>query len=134
MIPEYNTSSNSAYDGNITKTYFLDIDKGRIYGSVSGKEAMKQAILKAINTKRYAFEIYNWNYGSQVHELIGENMVKAEMLVEGYIEDTLLADSRIEKIENFSLSRNGKNSMSIKFDAVTISGIIGVETEADISV
>lgn len=53
------------------------------------------------------------------------------MLIEGYIEDALLTDNRIEKIENFTIEKDF-NKMSIKFDAITNLGIIPVEAEADI--
>ena len=41
MIPIKNTQT---VDKNPTKTYFLDIDAGRISGNVDGILAMKQAI------------------------------------------------------------------------------------------
>ena len=46
-------------------------------------------------------------------------MLKAQMLIEGYIEDALLTDNRIEKIENFTIE-NDFNKMSIKFDVILI--------------
>lgn len=132
MVPQ-NISSDIGLDDNkhITKTYFLDFENKRINGYIEGKEAIEQAIHKILDTKRYAFEIYDWSYGSQISELIGSNMMKAQMLIEGYIEDALLTDNRIEKIENFTIE-NDFNKMSIKFDVITNLGIIPVETEADI--
>ena len=132
MVPQ-NISSDIGLDDNkhITKTYFLDFENKRINGYIEGKEAIEQAIHKILDTKRYAFEIYDWSYGSQISELIGSNMLKAQMLIVGYIEDALLTDNRIEKIENFTIE-NDFNKMSIKFDVITNLGIIPVETEADI--
>jgi len=135
MIPDYKGNNAIQNQGiNITKTYFLDRESKRIRGLTSGKKAMEQAILKILSTKRYEFEIYNWDYGSQLHNLIGESKVKAEMMAEEYIEDALLCDSRIEKIENFSISVNNKNTICISFEAITKAGIISIETEADIIV
>ena len=132
MVPESIISEEVLEsDKNITKTYFLDFENKCIKGNIEGKKAMEQAIQKILNTKRYAFEIYDWNYGSQINELIGTNMITAEMLIEGYIEDALLADDRIEKIENFTMEKD-MNKMSVKFEAVTKAGVISVETEADI--
>ena len=106
MIPETGNSLNSyTKNSKVTKTYFLDFDTNRIGGFISGKEAMKQAILKIINTKRYAFEIYDWSYGSETDELIGKDMKTAEVFAEVYIEDALLNDDRIEKIENFEIKK-----------------------------
>ncbi len=130
MIPETgNVLSSDIQNSKITKTYFLDFNSNRICGYISGKEAMKQAILKIIDTKRYAFEIYNWSYGSEVYELIGKDMKTAEIFAEIYIEDALLADDRIEKIEDFEIKK-GRNFLNVKFKAVTVLGNIEIETEA----
>lgn len=132
MVPE-NISTGVITENNkhITKTYLLDFENKSINGYTEGKTAIEQAIHKILDTKRYAFEIYDWSYGSQISELIGTNMLKAQMLIEGYIEDALLTDNRIEKIENFTIEKDF-NKMSIKFDVITNLGIIPVETEADI--
>lgn len=130
MIPETgNILNNYTENSKITKTYFLDFNSNRICGYVSGKEAIKQAILKIIDTKRYAFEIYNWTYGSELDELIGKDMKTTEIFAEVYIEDALLADDRIEKIEDFEIKK-GRDFMVIKFKAITVLGDIEVETEA----
>ncbi len=132
MVPEFDSLSGSTENSKkITKTYCLDFDSKTIIGHVDGRKAIEQAIRKILDTKRYAFEIYDWNYGSQISELIGTNMLTAQMLIEEYIEDALLTDDRIERIENFTIEKE-MNKMSIKFDAVTNLGIISVETEADI--
>ena len=130
MIPETgNILNNYTENSKVTKTYFLDFNSNRICGYVSGKEAIKQAILKIIDTKRYAFEIYNWTYGSELDEIIGKDMKTAEIFAEVYIEDALLADDRIEKIEDFEIKK-GRDFMIIKFKAITVLGDIEVETEA----
>lgn len=130
MIPETgNILNNYIENSKITKTYLLDFNSNRICGYISGKEAIKQAILKIIDTKRYAFEIYNWTYGSELDELIGKDMKTTEIFAEVYIEDALLADDRIEKIEDFEIKR-GRDFMVIKFKAITVLGDIEVETEA----
>lgn len=129
MIPETGNSLNSyTKNSKVTKTYFLDFDTNRIGGFISGKEAIKQAILKIINTKRYAFEIYDWSYGSETDELIGKDMKTAEVFAEVYIEDALLNDDRIEKIENFEIKK-GRNFIAVKFKVATVLGDIDIETE-----
>ena len=42
-----------------SKTYRLDLDKGRIVGKVDGLEAVNQAIRKAIITPRFKCLIYD---------------------------------------------------------------------------
>ncbi len=53
-----------------SKTYKLDLDKGRIMGMVDGQEAVRQAIRKAIITPRFKCLIYNSQYGSEIEEAI----------------------------------------------------------------
>ncbi len=132
MLPKSNdVNIYKVYDSKATKTYFLDFKNKRICGYVNDKKAMEQSIMKVLDTKRYAFEIYDWNYGSQLNELIGKNSVIVEMLAEKYINDALLADSRIEKIKNFEMEKD-MNEVSIKFDAITNIGTININMEVNI--
>lgn len=54
-----------------SNTFFIDFEKGRISGFVDEREAVKQAIMLILNTERYKFLIYSWNYGVELEELIG---------------------------------------------------------------
>ncbi|MCJ7856461.1 DUF2634 domain-containing protein [Lachnospiraceae bacterium NSJ-143] len=130
MVPDNSVKEEYSFNTMDTKTYNLDFDRKRICGYVYGNDAIKQAIRKAIETKRYAFEIYDWDYGSQLHELIGRKINWAEALAEAYIEDSLIPDSRIDGIRNFSCIRDG-SSLRVNFDAVTNNGVIGIEMEAE---
>ncbi|MCI1958305.1 MAG: DUF2634 domain-containing protein [Clostridia bacterium] len=112
----------------ITKTYCLDEDRKTIHGFIYEKEAMKQAIKNILYTQRYAFEIYSYNYGSEISKMIGTNLGDTETIIEKHIEDALLADERISSIENIEVEKNGRN-FEIKFNAVTAEGLIGMETE-----
>ena len=46
-----------------------------------------------------------------------------------YIEDALLTDDRIEKIEDFEIKK-GRNFLNVKFKAITVLGEVEIETEA----
>lgn len=46
-----------------TKTHKIQIFGDRIYGKIDGLKAMEQACFKILNTERYAYLIYSWNYG-----------------------------------------------------------------------
>ena len=54
-----------------SNTFHIDFDRGRIIGFVDEKEALKQAILLILNTERYRFLIYSWNYGIELVDIIG---------------------------------------------------------------
>lgn len=53
-----------------SKTYRLDLDKGRISGKIDGLEAVNQAIRKAIITPRFKCLIYDNQYGSEVEDAV----------------------------------------------------------------
>ena len=49
------------------------IENGHIKGYVTGLDAVKQACYKAISTERFAFSAYNFNYGIELQDLIGQS-------------------------------------------------------------
>ncbi|MBQ3566888.1 MAG: DUF2634 domain-containing protein [Oscillospiraceae bacterium] len=57
-----------------SRTYCLDLDKGRIIGMVDGIDAVKQAVEKALSTRRFYCLIYDSDYGcdatNAVHDKI----------------------------------------------------------------
>ena len=56
-----------------SKTYKLDLDKGRILGMVDGQEAVRQAIRKAIIKPRWKCLIYDNQYGSEIEAAVIQN-------------------------------------------------------------
>lgn len=64
---------------------------------VEGKEAIKVWIYKSLKTNRFEHEIYSWDYGSELNELVGyqdtNNLIKTES--ERYIKEALLINPYI---------------------------------------
>ena len=56
-----------------SKTYRIDFQTGRISGTVDGRDAMVQAIRKILQTERFQYLIYSWNYGMEWSRLIGKS-------------------------------------------------------------
>ena len=99
-------------------------------GRVDDTEAIKQAIIKIINTERYEYEIYSWDYGIELKDLFGEQRPYVMSEVKRRITDAVLADDRIDSIEDFQVERAGKNGVHCIFIAVTTQGDeINIETE-----
>ena len=110
-----------------TRTYKLDFEKGRSAGQIDRKEAMEQAIMKVLQTKRFAHLIYSDDYGF-------ENMIGYERLfVQGElprrIKEALLQDERIASINNFQLVFE-KEEAFVSLTAITIYGDVEVLREA----
>lgn len=103
-------------------SYKMQLEKECIKSSIDGIEAVKQAIYKILLTDRYKYEIYNWNYGIDIGELIGKpkNYVKA--VLPGRIEDALKPDDRIKEVYDFTFTDIDKTTLALKFCVKTIFG------------
>ena len=111
-----------------SNTFFIDFEKGRISGFIDEKEAVKQAIMLILNTERYKFLIYSWNYGAELEELIGTHPDIVEDEAERLISEALLQDDRITAVYDFEFSRN-KDTLLVSFKVDSIYGDIDIETE-----
>lgn len=112
-----------------SKTYRLDLDKGRIVGKVDGLTAVNQAIRKAIITPRFKCLIYDHQYGSEVEDvIIAKDATRdyIEAATEGFVKDALLPDTRILSIYDFAISLEADKAC-ISFKADTIYGETEIE-------
>lgn len=115
------------------KTYYLDMEKKRIRGSVSADlEAVKQAVYLILRTERYDYLIFSRNYGVELKELFGrEKNYVLPMLVRN-ITEALLADDRITEVKDFSFEVKRRGVYSVSFTVVSKYGEF--KEEADINV
>lgn len=104
-----------------SKTYKIDWEAGRIGGFIDGKEAVQQAIDLAIGTERYLWEIYSWNYGSEIYKLIGKSDAYAMSEMKRMIQDALSPDSRIKNTSDFKFEK-GRGEITCQFTAQTTVG------------
>lgn len=102
-------------------------------GRADGTEAIRQAILKILNTERYENEIYSWDYGIELQDLFGMSMIYVMSEIKLRIEDALLADDRVASVDGFEVERVGKRTIHCKFTVTTSQGEeINEETEMDV--
>ncbi|WP_128894622.1 DUF2634 domain-containing protein [Longirhabdus pacifica] len=107
-----------------TKTYKLT--NTRISGYTDEQEAMKQAIYKILNTERYAYVIYSWNYGFEWQDLIGKPSSYVYPVLQQRITEALTQDERITSVDAFSFSSH-KKDVHISFTVHTKVGNIQAE-------
>lgn len=132
MIPNItNAVLLESTDENVTeetsKTFYLDKEKNAIYGYCDGIEAMKQTIYCILNTERFDYLIYSWNYGIELKHLIGENMTFVIPELERVITEALKQDSRVIDVGDFEYEKVNDNTISIKFRVSTSVGEIEAE-------
>lgn len=83
-------------------------------GRVDDTEAVRQAVMKILNTERYENEIYSWDYGIELQDLFGMSMAYVMSEIKLRIEDALLADDRIASVGGFEVERTGKRTIDRK--------------------
>lgn len=54
-----------------SKTYKMNEDNS-VQGYTDKLNAVKQAVFKILNTERYKYIMYSWNYGVELEDLFGE--------------------------------------------------------------
>lgn len=113
------------------KEYEIDFKTGQLTGRVvEGVEAIKVWIWLALQTPRYRYYIYSWDYGNEFEDLIGrgysEEYINTE--VQRMTEDCLLVNEHIESITDFSATMEN-DQLTISFTANTIYGTIQFDNE-----
>lgn len=103
-------------------TYAMNTERGIFVGKADNVEAIQQAVSKIINTERYEYEIYSWDYGIELQDLYGKPVPYVMSEMKQRITDALTADDRIESVDGFTVERVGKSILHCTFKVTTIQG------------
>lgn len=114
-----------------SRNYRMDKGKQAVRGKVDGLEAVEQAVFKILNTERYQYLIYSWDYGIELLDLFGEPLSYVCPELERRIMEALLQDDRIENVDGFDFEASG-NTVKAMFTVHTVFGDIQTEKELDI--
>ena len=110
-----------------TKTYHLHILTMRGQGLTAGREAMKQAVFKVLQTERYRYpKIYSGNYGVELWDLIGQPIPYVLPEIQRRITEALTWDERITGVDGFEFEVQ-KSKVHTTFVVHTIYGEIETE-------
>lgn len=90
-------------------------------GKTDELEAVKQAVYKILNTERYEYPIYSWNYGIELKDLFGQPTPWVYPELERRITEALTWDDRINSVTDFEFE-NFRNDVHAKFTVNTIYG------------
>ena len=113
------------------RTYKILIDEDRISGYTDEIDALMQTIYLILNTERYKFIIYSWDYGVELVDLIGKPMPYVISEAQRRIVEALMQDDRIEEVTDFTFEKN-RNTLHITFKVRSIYGTIEVEKEVTV--
>lgn len=99
-------------------TWKIDFNRGRIGGMVDGIEAVKQMVFLTLHTERYENAIYSFDYGVELHGLVGKNGAYVRSELSRRISEALMQDKRVKGIEAFDAVIMG-DSIAVTFTVLT---------------
>lgn len=118
MIPQDNDST--LFDIELvnqpSKTYKLSSEN--IIGFCDNLDAVKQTIYCILNTERYQYSIYSWDYGIELKDLIGASYAYVVPELERRITEALTQDDRINNVFDFNFDKK-KNTLVVSFTVET---------------
>jgi len=131
VIPQSNIDVELSLDESIETSRTYKISGNKIQGFTDELEALKQAIYKVLNTERYEYPIYSFNYGIELENLIGKDPVYVQIELKRRIRECLLRDDRITEVDNFKFEVNG-DEIKCTFDVHSIFGNFTASREVNI--
>ena len=113
------------------KSYRMKIADEKILGNIDELDSIAQACYKILNTERYQYVIYSWNYGIELQDLFGKPIPYVYSELPRRIKEALTQDDRINSVEDFELSYD-KGNVLAKFTVKTNLGNIEMEKGVNI--
>lgn len=113
-----------------SRTYGMDFEGKRFSGMVDGVDAVRQAAYCILNTERYEFLIYSWNYGAEMKGLYGHPMPYVKSELKRRVREALMQDGRILGVDSFSFSHE-QGKLAVSFKIHSIYGEFDAEKEVD---
>lgn len=122
-----------------SKTYKLMLDSSifkiktdRILGITDNLEAVKQSIYHILNTERYAYLIYDENYGVELEQYIGKDLDYIKATIENTLYEALTYDLRILNVVVNEIEQKSINSVLINFTVTSIYGDLIMEVSINV--
>lgn len=119
MIPAAETELLNDFEIVVQPSKTYQIQGDRIAGYIDNAEAVKQAIFLILNTERFIYSIYSWNYGHELVSLIGLTAPLVCSRIKNRISEALLQDDRITEVSDFEFLQK-KNFVQVSFLVTTI--------------
>lgn len=132
MIPNSTNIELTNYEIQPSLTYKLDLANKRIMGKVDNSDSVFQAIQKILSTDKYAYDIYDWNYGHELLKLVGKEFSYIEVKLPQIINEALLQDDRIKEITDMEITQVGIDTVVVSFKVITIFSTINYTMEVKV--
>lgn len=126
MIPSVNNLKEVEITTIPSKDYRMELAGKRVVGICEDLEEVRQTIHCILNTERYQYPIYSWNYGIELNDLYGKTMDYVMSELKRRIIEALMQDDRIESVDEFEFEVMGKSVLAT-FNVHTIFGDVAAE-------
>ena len=110
-----------------SRTYKMNLEGDTTRGFTDELDAMKQAVFKILNTERYVYPMYSWNYGIETMDLYGEPVSWVCPELERRITEALTWDDRIDSVTDFDFDLSQKGVVHVCFVVHTMFGDVQSE-------
>ena len=133
MIPQVQDDirQDFTFEALPSKTFRLNHNNLTVTGTIDQIQAVEQAVFLILNVERYQWLIFSWNYGVELHNLIGKDPEYCLPEIERRVREALLQDDRITPVQDFQFEINKKQVLAT-FTVVSIFGEINVEKVVEI--
>ncbi len=121
MIPVSNQLKEVDVVSIPSKDYRMETAGTHVAGTCEDLEELRQTIFCILNTERYQYPVYSWNYGIDLMDLYGKPMDYVMSELQRRITEALTQDDRIEAVDNFEFETAGKRILAV-FSVHTIFG------------
>ena len=122
---------------SVLKTYGDDTDSfhpsktwrlsgNRLQGMIDGREAAAQAADLTLSTERFFYDIFSYDYGVELADLIGKDREYGKADLRRRIEEALGEDDRITGISDFTIDFD-REAANVRFTVNTIFGDFDTE-------
>lgn len=113
-------------------TWGIDQTGKRIRGTVTGHDAVRQAVEVILNVERFRWQIYRPYSGTQWDGLIGQDPGYVAAELQRRIDEALRMDDRIQGISDFSYAVSG-DALSAEMTVQTVYGNVEASVEVTLS-
>ena len=131
VVPEVTEIPASTARTYYGRTYRINTKLNIINGYIDDLNSVKQAVYLILNTERYKYPIYSWDYGVELMNLIGKPMDYIQADLPRRINDALLVDDRIVGTNDYKYEVNG-NKLHVSFIVYTNVGDLEAEVEVTV--
>ena len=127
MIPQFDNAVRGRVIFRPYPSFTYAVSGDQIIGNTDGIPAIEQSVFHILSTERYAYAIYDGNYGIELAQYTGRPFTYLQATIEDTLKDALLQDDRITDVRVISAAQTSKDSCLVLFDVICNCGAFSRE-------